>query len=174
MVLKEIKCPDQVEADVVDALTVLLIKNPVCFPLHNLPISSFPMYQDNASITAVYEQSSVHLCFPSDYLVLLLLSLLALAEPIFGSHPDTYVSSSPGLASSGIKSPPRFLAKCQQAMVMTARPTPCLFKHCQLGSIPLCQPPVYIYLLLPKHLCFRPSLTLLLAYLKGTWQDRFI
>lgn len=81
------------------------------------------MCQDNVSITAVYEQSSVHLCFPSDYLVLLL-SLVALAEPIVGSHQDIYVSSSPGLASSGIKIPPSFLAKCQQAMVMTARPTP--------------------------------------------------
>lgn len=42
----------------------------------------------------------------------------------------------------------------------------------QLGSIPFCQPPAYIYLILPKQLFLNPSFSfgsaLLLAHLRGT------
>lgn len=42
-------------------------------------------------------------------------------------------------------------------------PPTCPFQHGQVDSIPVCQPPVHIFLLLPKHLCPSPSTVLFLA-----------
>lgn len=97
---------------------------------------------------------------------LFLLSLLTLSVSMFGSHPGTYVVSLLLVLNHllVLESHPVFWPRANKLWWWQPDLPTCSFKHGQLGSILLCQPPVHIYLLPSKHLCPSPSWTLFMAY----------
>lgn len=96
---------------------------------------------------------------------LFLLSLLTLSVSMFGSHPGTYVVSSLLVwRLLVLKFHPVFWPRANKLWWWQPDLPTCPFKHGQLGSIPLRQPPVHIYLLPSKHLCPSPSWTLFTAH----------
>lgn len=138
------------------------------FSIVQYPQFHIPLPQDYASITALHGQTSVYLCFPSERGLGCSFSAYGLCQcPCLASTRVPMCQLTPGLASSGIKIPPCFLAKSQQALVITASPT-----HLSIQTWPAGQHPSAN--LLSTFIFSHQSTSVPVPPEPFSWQDRIM